>query len=233
MKKIIIGFLFLLLTSISGIFAFKFFEMPTDVFVSPNGKYKIELYGNKERPWLPFSENPMTARIYSNGEMFTSTTIHTTYWLESSFEQYYQKYVWTDDDIFSFRGIQNHEIATEKNGDSLLVNNKSDQKIRFLKIGFSVNKFLILDLEPHSSRTVYVNSLKGPEYIHAEGVFEDGRKIAWRSVNFSEKAKKGKTELFKYCASVENSKVSINSVQVEGYETDPKVIVPKVENCSQ
>ncbi len=233
MKKIIIGFLFLLITTVSGILAFNFFEKPSDVFVSPSGKYKIELYGNKERPWLPFSENPMTAEVYSNGEMLTSTTIHTSYWLENSFEQYYQKYIWTDDNILSFRGIQNHEVANDKNGDSLLISNKTDREMRFLRISFSVNMFLVLELAPHSSQTVYVNHSKAPQYIYASSEFADGEKIKFKAVNFPEQAKKGKTGLFKYCASVENNEVSINSVQIEGYVTDPKIIIPKVENCSQ
>ncbi|MCA1622871.1 MAG: hypothetical protein LC768_11365 [Acidobacteria bacterium] len=233
MKKFIVGFLFLLVTTVSGILAFNFFEMPSDVFVSPSGKYRVELYGNKERPWLPFSENPMTAKVYSNGEMLASPTIHTSYWLENSFEQKYQKYIWTDDKILSFRRIQNHEVANDKNGDSLLISNKTDRDIRFLKIVFSVNMFLVFELAPHSSQTVYINHSKAPEYIYAMGEFTNGEKIRFKGVNFPEQAKKGKTELFKYCASVENNGVSINSIQIEGYETNPKVIVPIVGNCSQ
>lgn len=230
MKKNLIGFLFLLVTTVSGILVFNFFEKPTDVFVSPSGKYKIELYGNKERPWLPFSENPMNAKVYSNGEMLASPTIHTSYWLENSFEQYYQKYFWTDENILSFRGIQNHEVANDKNGDSLSISNKTDRDIRFLKIYFSVNMFLVLELVPHSSQAVYINNSKGPQYIYAMGEFADGEKIKFKGVNFPEQ-KKGKTELYDYCVSVENNKVLINSVQIEGYETDPKISVPKVENC--
>lgn len=223
MKKFAIGFALLILTTFAGISGFSLLEQPNDVFVSPSGKYRVELYGNKERPWLPFSENPITAKIYSSGEMLDSTTIHTSYWLENSFEQYYQKYVWTDDNILSFRGSGNHKVANDTNGDLLKISNKTDREIRFLKVSFSINMFLVLELAPHSEQIVYVNHSTANESIYAEGEFADGEKLNDKSVTFSEQAKKGKTELFKYCVSVENSGVSINSFQIEGYETNPKV----------
>ncbi len=233
-KKITIGFLFLLITTVGGILAFDFLQMPTDVFVSPNGKYKVELYGNKERAWLPFFENPITAKVFSNNEALISTTVHTSYWLENSFEQYYQKYVWVDDNILSFRGVQNHEIANDKNGDSLLITNKTERDIRFLNIGFSVNKFLVIELVAGASQRIYINHSKSQRYIYGTGEFADGGEIEFEGVNFPEKSIQGTDALLKYCATVENDKLSINSRLMEGYKMDPKIIIiSKTANCPQ
>lgn len=197
------------LTVVVGVIAFGFLEKPTDVFVSPNGKYIVELFGNKERPWLPFSANSITSKIYSDNKPFASTNIHTSYWMESSFVQYYQKHVWVADNILSFRGLQNHTVATEENGDSLQIVNKTSSKIRFLKIKYSIVEFLILDFEQYSSQAVFTNHSEGPEYITVEGEFMNGKKIEWKGVNFSEDSKKAKDGLLKYVVTIAENEVLI------------------------
>lgn len=231
MKKFIIGFALLVLTMFFGIWAFSLLHHPSDVLMSPSGKYKVELYGDKRRPW--FFSNTLTAKMYASEKILAVDEIHSADAFDTSFELTYQKYIWTNENILSFRGIQNHEVATDKNGDSLSISNTTDKDIRFLKVVFSVNMFLVLELPAHSSQTVFINHSKAPEYIWATGEFADGEKIKFKGVNFAEKKKDGIKELFKYCASVGGNEVSINSLQIEGYETDEKIIVPKVENCSQ
>lgn len=118
----------------------------------------------------------------------------------------------------SFRGIQNHNIATKENGDSLQIFNKTDGKILFVKTSLSVVKLLILEMLPNSSKTVYVNHLKGSPYITVEGEFVDGKKIELKGVNFSEKSKREKIGNLKYNILIQKDKVLIEDSDSESKE---------------
>jgi hypothetical protein len=231
MKKAALGIIFLLLTTIIGVIGHSYFEKPFEILISPNGKYKVELYGDKRRPW--FFTNTVSAKIFDGQKLLAEQELHHGDWMDNSFESLYQKNVWVDDNIISFRGIQNHKVANVENGDSLVIKNNTEREIRFLELAFSVNKFLVINLPPHSSQTIFVNHSKANEYIFATGEFSDGQKITFKGVNFAEKSKKNSSQLFKYCASIENNTILINSIQIEGFETNPEIIIPKAEKCSQ
>lgn len=230
MRRAILGICFLIFTTLVGVFGYSYSEKPFDVLISPNEKYKVELYGNKQRPW--FFANTVTAKIFESGKYLASDEIHYGDWMDSSFDLTYQNYIWVEDNILSFRGTQNHQVAGGENGDSLLISNRSEKQIRLLKIRFGVNLFLIFDLPPNSSQRVYINHSKAPEDIYAEGKFSDGNKIASEGVIFTEASKRRIDGLFKYCVSVENGKVLINSSQIEGNKTFPNVVIPKSETCN-
>lgn len=70
MKKFTIGVSLLVFTLAVGIFSYNSFEQPIDTFISPNGKYKVELYGDKRRPW--WFTNIVSAKIYSSDEFLIS-----------------------------------------------------------------------------------------------------------------------------------------------------------------
>jgi len=231
MKKAALGIAFLLWTTIIGVIGYSYVEKPFEILISPNGRYKVELYGDKRRPW--FFTNTVSAKIFDGQRFLSETDLHSGDWMDSSFESIYKKYVWVDDNIISFRGIQNQQIANEQNGDSLVISNNTEREIRFVELAFSVNRFIVINLPPHSSQTIYVNHSKANEYIFAMGEFSDGQKINLKGVNFAEKSKKNINELFKYCASIENNTILINSVQIEGYKTNPLTIIPRAEKCSQ
>jgi hypothetical protein len=74
MKKFAVGFFLLSITLIIGVFSFDLLQKPADVFISPNGKYKVKLYGYKQRPW--FFANIITANIFSGEQMMSSEGLH-------------------------------------------------------------------------------------------------------------------------------------------------------------
>ncbi len=219
----------LISTTIVGFIAYSLIKKPFDVLVSSNGRYKVELYEDRQL----FFVSTVNAKIFDNEKLLAEDKLYTGDLLDGSFTSIYQKYVWVDDNIITFRGIENHQVANDRNGDSLVISNNTEREIRLLKIDFSINMFLVVNLAPHSHQTVYVNHSKALEWISARGEFSDGQKISFKGVNFTEKSKNNLNELFKYCVSIEEDKFLINSLQIEGYEDNPKIIIPKAKKCIQ
>jgi hypothetical protein len=63
----------------------------------------------------------------------------------------------------------------EGNPDSLIVNNKADQSIKYLII-YTVDKFLMLDLPPGSATKLLVSPSRGDvSGVSVKGEFYDGR----------------------------------------------------------
>jgi hypothetical protein len=231
MKRFFVGIVLLILTLFIGIVGYDFLQKPTDTLISPTGKYKVKLYGDKSRPW--FFENTLDAMVLKNEQTLVEDQIHYGDWLDNSFESLYQKSIWIDDNTLSFRGAENQNIPNADAADSLTVVNKTDKEIKFLKVRFSLNMFLIFELPPHSMKTLYINHSKASDYINVAGEFTNGEPIKYRGVNFFDDEKDKQGGLFNYCASVGDDKVLINGIQVEGYETYPGIVIPKVKNCFQ
>ena len=199
MKKFVFGFFILLATLIIGIWSFNSLERPIDTFISPNGKYKVELYGDKRRPW--FFTNIVTAKMYSSDKLFASDQLHSGDGFDVSFESAYEENFWTDNNVLSFRGIKNHQLDKNNNAYLLLVTNRTERNIRYLKAKLSRNLFLIFDLEPHSSRTFSVNHSIDQEleqYIYAVGEFENNEKIKLTGRRFSEESKEVKNDYLSF-----------------------------------
>ena len=89
MKKVVTGlFLFMVTTSI-GILFFQKLEKPTDIYISPNGEYKVELWGDKAQAVLPFVTNIVSAKIFHRDKFQGSTEIHYADWFDTSFDKTY------------------------------------------------------------------------------------------------------------------------------------------------
>jgi hypothetical protein len=226
-KQFVICFCLVTVANFFVVSFFKKFDKPTDVYISPNNKYKVELWEDKTQPFLPFETNIVTAKMVVADKYEYSTPIHYADWMDTSFDKTYFYFDWEKENILR---IGNTKLVSE--GDSVTVTNNSSKKIRFLRFGYALNEYLVFELEPKSKITVYNRYSTGDEYIYVDGEFEDGGKIPTNNVNFSEKAKRGVKNLFQFCISIDNTKSLINSTEIEGYQTDPKVIIPKVENCS-
>ena len=101
-----------------------------------------------------------------------------------------------------------------------------------MNLWYAINRYVVFDLESQAKVTIHNRYSRANEYIYVEGEFADGEKLEANGVNFSETSKRLIKNPFQFCVSIENKKSSINSLQLEGYESFPKVIIPKVENCS-
>jgi hypothetical protein len=215
-----------MITNFVGISCYKNSDKPLDIYISPNKEYKVELWGDKTQPSLPFQTNVVTAKMFIRDNYKYSTQIHYADWFDTSFDKTYFFVDWEKDNILR---LGNTKLVSE--GDSVTVTNNSSKKIRFLKFGYAISKYLVFNLESQSKVTIHNQHSIKDEYIYVDGEFYDGEKIPTNNVNFSETAKRRIKNPFQFCISIENKESLINSVQIEGYQTNPKVIIPKVENC--
>ena len=232
LSKITIAGISLFLTFIVGVVGFRYFEQPTDLFVSPNGKYRLELFGDKERPWDPFRTNRVTADILSDGIRRRGIHVHTGDWMDSSFDLTYQRLRWHNERVFGFHGDNNHEGVNEGYADSLTLTNKTEMRIAYLNARFGNNRFLVFDLEPGETQVLFAAHGVSHEYIYVDGEFENGVQVGGTGLNFSESSKKQKSELFQYCAAVVGENVVVNGLGIEGTSSWPNEIrVPAVSSC--
>jgi len=231
-KKGILAAMVFVAANVVGVVACLKSNPVTDSFVSSDGKYRIDLRGEKDRPLTPFSfNNRMVAEMFVDGKLFGRDEVHVADWMDTSFDLTYQRFRWHGEGVFGMHGIQDHEQTTVENGDSLTITNSSSKKISYLNLSFGVNRFLVFALEPRSSHTVYVHHSMAPEWIAGSGQFDDGLKLAWKGLNFFEDAKKNRERLFRYCLTVTNTELVINSIDVEGENLHPSRITPRVGAC--
>jgi hypothetical protein len=212
---IISGFIFVFGTLVVALLL-----RPPTVFISPDGQFKIELYGNMERPEVPFLSTDLTADVFVNGQKLERTYIYPSGdFFESSFDSVYRDLSWDSENVFGFHRNSRSKIASEEDGDSLTVSNKTDRTIGFLNIMFGGNRYLLMNLGSKSSQSIYVRNSMYNEYIDVSGVFSDRTKIEGDGKNFTETSKYKNKRLFRYCATVENDRVRVNSVDLDGYST--------------
>ena len=208
-------------------------QSPIDVHLSPDGHYRIELFGHKGPRNFPIGSNSVHAHVYSGDRFIGTTSIHTNDFMDTSFEMTYQQFRWSSESVFGLHGVADHDVATNTNGDSLTITNGSSKRINFLNITFGVNKFIALELEPGGSRRVHINHSMAPTWIAGDGAFVDGQSINWHGMNFFEDAKRGKERLFRYCFTVKDSGLKIDSLDVVGENSSPRVVTPTVTTCGE
>jgi hypothetical protein len=204
----------------------------TDVFDSPDGRYRIEFSGEKDRPAIPFGTNLMTAELFEASRSIGRTEIHWADWMDSSFNLTYQTFRWHDSDVFALHGIQNKEPIDSGAGDSLTVSNRSQSKIRFINAYFDINRFLIMGLEPNSSRTVFIHHSVAPTWITASITLDDGTELKPAGVNFYESEKRKSERLFRYCLTVRDNTAEISSVDLVG-NYNVSQTVPRRLTCEE
>jgi hypothetical protein len=214
MKKFIFGFFLLLITITVGIYSFKFLEKPTDVFISPNEKYRVELYGNKKRPW--FFTNTVAAKIFSNGNIIANTQIHSGDAFDISFESAYKFIAWQNDRVLRF-GYEDKNL--EKDVDVLTVTNNSSEKLKYLEIRFCEDKYLMFELNTGESQVLTKKHLT-PADVYVSGEFENGFGFESGS-SFPYTEKSIAENPFHICVSLKNS------------ENESKNNIAKITDCSQ
>ncbi len=215
MKKVGIGFLLLLITTVFGLVAFDFFQKPTDVFVSPSRKYKVELYGNKRRPWL--FTNTVIAKMFADEEFLASEEIHSGDAFDVSFESAYKFINWQNDNVLRF---SYEDKNADKDIDKLMIFNNSSKKLKYIYVRFSENKYLIFGLNAGTPQVLTKRHSTAIADVYASGTFEDGGKIkSGASFPYTEK-------------SVAEKPVQLCVLLEEGENNTMNNIV-KITDCSQ
>jgi hypothetical protein len=200
MKKFAVGFFLLLITLIIGVFSFNLFQKPTDVFISPSGKHKVELYGDTSAPW--FFANIVTANIFSDEKMMGSEEIHYGDGFDVSFESAYKCIKWQNNEVLRFSETKpNASLDVDK----LTIFNKTTKKVEYLLVRFSGDKYLIFNLDVGGAQTLSKRHSEATSDAHIVGKFEDGEKIEPGTTVQSIK-KLFEEKPIRVCLSVENYK---------------------------
>ena len=229
-KCIIIGIINLIL--LTGMILYLSFSEP-EVFItikSPAGTHAIELLGDESTPDFPFIQHYVGFNLYQNGQKTVSNGyIYSGDCLDRYFDEKYRKYHWLNESILQIGwSIRDSESSP----DSLIVSNKTDEVVKYLKID-AEDMIFAFDLKPGESVRIEVPRQTVP-YVSANGEFVDGRQIERKGVNFilEEKA----PPAIDYCLSVVDGSIRIESTTLIGYtghggrnHTNPDV--PKVPVC--
>lgn len=190
---------------------------------SPKRTYTFELTGKKERPTIPAIEHSARFNLLKNGQhVVTNAYVDSYDWFDSDFGQMYPEHEWVTESILRF-GLQ--VSASEKSSDSLIVSNRTDKSVRYIKIT-AADMLFVFDLPPHSKTRLSVPHQGWLSWVAAEGEFGEGRSIPYNGVNFFHRDKL--KEPLRYCVSVEESVMRIESSTMDGYNGNSPVEKPNV-----
>ncbi|HEY0082069.1 MAG TPA: hypothetical protein VGB61_04710 [Pyrinomonadaceae bacterium] len=230
MRKLYISVTAITLTA--GLAAYWFLSSPSPLFAtsSPAKTYRVELAGDKSSPYLPAIEHEVSFDVFKHGNrIIKNARAHSGDWFDISFELAYPQHIWADEAILRFgRELNAPGVKT----DTLAVKNTTGKTIKYLKIK-SKDMFLIFDLPPQSMRSLTSSHQSWLSWIEGEGEFTDGGRISWSGVNFSHHDRLG--ESLRYCISISESGLRIESPQIEGFDAQASgdaPNVPKAEGCN-
>lgn len=193
---------------------------------SPNKTYTVELMGNKSRSVVPLTDQKVQFRLYKRGQPVVKAAPLISFdWFDSGFSKTYPEHKWVSESILQF---SSNIVESENSLDSLVISNNTNKTVKYLKIRV-LDMFLIFDIEPNSSIKLTVPHYRWQSWVVGEGEFEDGERISGNGVNFFHKDKL--KEPLRYCISINNNVLRIESPLIEGWNSDnPKI--PKAVNCN-
>jgi hypothetical protein len=229
MKKLFISGIFVTALTF-GITAWTLFDRP-DVFLSvksPSGNYLVELAGDKSRPTFPFMNHQVSFNLYEDGhQTVRDNYVYSGDLFDSDFGEMFPKYKWATDSVLRFGWDLE---KSERSPDSLVVSNKSNKTVKYLKIS-ARDMIFVFGMKPGSTVTL---SAQPDSYVVAVGEFENGQKIGYRGVNFLGTRESNSTT--QYCISVNDGAVSVESATSAGYtgsngSNHKNPDVPKVAKC--
>jgi hypothetical protein len=179
--------------------------------VSPNGKYTVELTGDKGRGGF-IIYSVVNYNLLKDGIVFVSgRRAHHGDSMDISFELAYPEHAWINDNTLRFWREPNR--PKDRSSDLLLVSNNTDKVIRFLRIR-TKDMFFVFDIQPRSNvRLSFSRQWEGNDFW-AEGEFDDGSAIEY-GVSFLEN---GSREPLGYCMTIDYDRVTINSPREKGYD---------------
>jgi hypothetical protein len=177
---------------------------------SPNQKYTVELTGDKGRGgFLIYSV--VKYNILVDGKLLTRDRLaHYGDAMDISFELAYPEHAWIDEKTLQFWSNRHRR---EDKLDTLLISNKTEKKIRFLRIT-AWDMFFAFDVQPNSQLKLLFTHRSEGKGITVEGEFEDGSLIYY-GVGFVES---GSSEPLGYCMTIDYDRVTINSPRERAYD---------------
>lgn len=184
--------------------------------------------GDKTRPSFPFMNHSVSFNLFKNGQPIVNNT--PVYWgdlFDSDFGELFPEHKWVNDSVLRF-GF--NISKTERSSDSLVISNKTNSVIKYLKIRDG-DLFLVLGMQPDSIIKLPVTR---QSYIAASGEFENGQPIKYKGVNFF--GSEISNPAIQYCLSVVDNSIKIESTASTGYTGNnnsnfENPDVPKVEKC--
>jgi hypothetical protein len=146
---------------------------------SPGNTYTINLKGDKSRAFI--IPNEVRADVFKLGQPFVSDI-----WLHSaldafdlSFEAGFPDVRWLGESTVEFYRAQYFEDGM----DSLLVSNKAEKSVKYLRVQ-SENTFLLFDMQSGTSISLVLPAPRGDsQWIAVEGAFTDGTEIPFKLEN--------------------------------------------------
>ena len=177
---------------------------------SPNGKYTVELTGDKGRGGF-FIPSMVKYNVLVDGKQLTrDRLVHSGDAMDISFELAYPEHAWIDERTLRFWSNRHRR---EDQLDTLLISNNTNKKIKFLRIK-AWDMFFVFDVQPNSRLKLAFTHRSEGQGISAEGEFEDGSLIDY-GVGFPEN---GSREPLGYCMTIEYNRLTINSPRERGYD---------------
>ena len=196
---------------------------------SPNKTYTVEFTGNKYAPSVPAVDHEARFNLFKNGQLLVTNAYVDSYdsW-DSDFAGMYPEHKWISDSVLR---IGSKISKSEKSSDSLVVSNKTNKTVKFLRI-VAGDMLFVFEMPPNSKSKFSVPYLGELPWVTSEGEFADGQKIKWNGVNFQNKERL--KDSLRYCISVGEDSLKIESPLMNGYNSDgasDKPNIPKAENC--
>jgi hypothetical protein len=159
---------------------------------SPHNTFSVKLKGDKGRPLI--IPNEVRADVLKFGQPYMSDI-----WLHStgdsfdlSFESGFPNVRWLNDNTVEFYRPEDFE----KGMDSLLISNRADRTIKYLRVQ-SENKFLLFELPSGTSVSLNVPAPRGDsQWIGLEGAFSDAKEIPFNSKSFNRRSTQRKHSFY-------------------------------------
>jgi hypothetical protein len=189
---------------------------------SPNNTYTVQLTGRKFRPKVPAIEHETRFNLLKGSEPLVKDAYVDSYdWFDSDFAEMYPEHKWVSESVLRFGRLAN----SEQSFDSLIVSNRTDKPVRYLKITVG-DMLFIFDLSPRSATKLVVPHQRWLSWVTAEGAFSDGQSLPPNGVNFFHRDRLNGP--LQYCLFVSESQVNIESPVMDGYNGDANSDKPNV-----
>jgi len=177
---------------------------------SPNQKYTVELTGDQGRGGLLFYST-VKYNLLVNGAVVTKDrVVHYGDAMDISFELAYPEHAWIDANTLRFWSNRHRR---EDDLDTLLISNKTDKVIKFLRVKTD-DLFFVFDVQPRSELKVSITHRSEGKGFSVAGQFDDGSLIDY-GVGF---LGNGSREASGYCMTIDYQTVTINSPRERGYD---------------
>jgi len=219
-------------SALSGILLFslvlnKFITTPRGAFLttsSPNGTYRVDLTGQKERPL--FFTVEVRFHVLRKGSSFVSNEfLHSGDSEDLSFEVGYPNHRWIDERTIQF---YREQFFNDTKPEPLVVVNNSHKTIKYARVD-SVDKFLVFDLEPGSSTKMLTSRPRGDaKWVGVVGEFSDGTKVPGDSLFL--RSRKESNGPITYCLRINDDQPTFGACDQESVRVQP---APTNPNHSQ